>query len=55
MILVMGIDTIEIIGPKKSDFLLGIQKYINSAGLQAPVSPLKPQKEVYFFLGHPVG
>ena len=33
---------------------MGIQKYVYLAVLQTPVFPFKPQKEVYFFLGHPV-
>ena len=31
-----------------------IQKYVYSTVSQTPVFPMKPQKEVYFFLGHPV-
>ena len=37
-----------------SNFSLGIQKYVYLAVLQTTVFPLKPQKDVYFFLGHPV-
>ena len=44
----------ESIGPKQSDFLLVIKKYVHLSSLQTPVFPLKPQKEIYFFLGHPV-
>ena len=47
-------DFLEITGPNWSEFLLGIQKYVYLAVLQTPLFPLKPQKEVYFFLGHPV-
>ena len=47
-------DFLEITGPNWPEFLLGIQKYVYLAVLQTPVFPLKPQKEVYFFLGHPV-
>ena len=31
-----------------------IQKYVYLTVSQTPVFPLKPQKEVYFFLDHPV-
>ena len=44
----------ESIAQKQSNISLGIQKYVYLAVLQTPVFPLKPPKEVYFFLGHPV-